>query len=101
MALLGAATKSAAHLAALDRIKAWTMERFKLAPGSVVMVSQVACALPGCPPLETVVAFWPANGRRHQFKLFKPPEQVVQEDLPYDWLMKSLEAGEGEGLDCC
>ena len=22
------------------------------------MVAEVACAVPGCPPLETVVAFW-------------------------------------------
>jgi nitrate reductase delta subunit len=101
MALLGAAGRDAAHLAALDRIRDWTVGRFKLPPGAVVLVSQLACSLPGCPPLETVVAFWPADGKRYQFKLFKPPEQVVQEDLPYYWLMKSLEASEGAGLDCC
>ena len=101
MALLGAAKKNAAHLAALDRIAQWTRERFRLAPDAPVMVAEAACSLPGCPPLETVAAFWDADGKRYQFKLFKPPEQVVQEDLPYDWLKKSLEAAEGAGLDCC
>jgi nitrate reductase delta subunit len=98
--VLGAGKKGAAHGAALERVKAWTRTRFSLAPGDVVMVAEVACALPGCPPLETVVAFWTADGRRHQFKLFKPPVQVVEDDLPYRWLMKSLEAEDGMS-DCC
>lgn len=101
MALLGAEKKGASHFAALDRIKQWTRERFKLPPSAPIVVTEVACLVPGCPPLETVAAFWTGDGRRYQFKLFKPPEQVVQDDLPYAWLMKSLEAGEGAGLDCC
>lgn len=101
MAFLGAAKKDTTHLAALDRIVAWIRERFALPPSAPVVVSEVACSVPGCPPLETVAAFWTDDGRRYQFKLFKPPERVVQDDLPYRWLMKSLEAAEGEGLDCC
>lgn len=101
MALLGAARKDAAHFAALDRIKQWTRERFKLAQSAPIVVAEVACSVPGCPPLETVAAFWTGDGRRYQFKLFKRPEQVVRDDLPYTWLMKSLEAAEGDGLDCC
>jgi nitrate reductase delta subunit len=101
MALLGAAKKDAAHFDALDRIKEWTRERFKLPPSAPIMVSAVACAVPGCPPLETVAAFWNGDGKRYQFKLFKPPEQVAPDDLPYPWLMKSLEAADGAGLDCC
>jgi hypothetical protein len=101
MALLGAAKKSATHFEALDRIKEWTRERFKLPAGAPIVVAEVACSVPGCPPLETVAAFWSADGRRYQFKLFKPPELVAREDLPYDWLMKSLEAAEGAGFDCC
>lgn len=101
MALFGAPGKSASHLAALDRIAEWTRERFRLPPDAPVLVAEMACSLPGCPPLETVAAFWDADGKRCQFKLFKPPEQVAQEDLPYYWLKKSLEAAEGAGFDCC
>ena len=101
MALLGAARKDAAHFAALDRIKQWTRERFKLAQSAPIVVAEVACSVPGCPPLETVAAFWTGDGRRYQFKLFKRAEQVMRDDLPYTWLMKSLEAAEGDGLDCC
>jgi hypothetical protein len=91
--------KSVAHLEALDRVRTWTRARFKLADEAPVMVAEVACGLPGCPPLETVVAFWTANDRRHQFKLFKPVQEVVLDDLPFAWQLDSLAASEIG--DCC
>jgi nitrate reductase delta subunit len=101
MALFGAARPGADHAAALERVRDWTRARFALGPAEVVMVAQVACPVPGCPPLETVVVFWDADGVRHQFKLFKTPEQVLEPDIPYAWLKNSLRADEGEGFDCC
>jgi hypothetical protein len=91
--------KSVVHLEALDRVRTWTRARFKLADEAPVVVAEIACGLPGCPPLETVVAFWTANDRRHQFKLFKPVQEVVQDDLPFAWLLDSLVASEIG--DCC
>jgi hypothetical protein len=91
--------KGPAHAAALDRVRAWTRERFKLGEALPVLVAEVACGLPGCPPLETVVAFWTEDDRRHQFKLFKPVAEVVNDDLPYAWLKDALVfTGEDE---CC
>lgn len=91
--------KSAAQVEAIERVRAWTRERFKLADEVPVMVAEIACGLPGCPPLETVVAFWTADDKRHQFKLFKPVREVVRDDLPFSWLIDLLVAS-GE-LDCC
>jgi hypothetical protein len=91
--------KSPGHLQALERVRTWTRERFKLADDVPVLVAEIACGLPGCPPLETVVAFWTANDKRHQFKLFKPVQEVVYDDLPYAWLIDSLAAS--ADLDCC
>jgi nitrate reductase delta subunit len=99
--MLGAARKSAAQLAALDRIEAWTRARFSLPAEAAILVSETACAVPGCPPLETVVAFWTLDATRHHFKLFKPALAVVENDLPYAWLMKSLAVPEGFADDCC
>jgi hypothetical protein len=91
--------KSPAHVAALDRVRAWTRERFTLAEELPVVVAEVACGLPGCPPLETVVAFWTEDDRRHQFKLFKPVTEVTHDDLPFAWLRDALvSTGEDE---CC
>jgi nitrate reductase delta subunit len=89
------------QLQALDRISAWTRERFALSADAPVSVTQLAYALPGCPPLETVVAFWTEGNRRHQFKLFKPMTEVLSADLPYAWQKNSLVAIDGEGCDCC
>ena len=39
-------------------MREWTRERFRLAADAIILVSEIACGLPGCPPLETVVVFW-------------------------------------------
>src|SRR5262245_4635525 len=67
-----------ARSAALDRVRGWTRARFALLDDAAILVAQVACSLPGCPPLETAVAFWTEAATRHQFKLFKPVADVVE-----------------------
>ena len=99
--MLGSFKKSPEHLQALDRVKEWTRERFKLSQETAILVSEIACTLPGCPPLETVVAFWTADEARHHFKLFKPVEEVLNDDLPFAWLMNSLAVPEGYDGECC
>ena len=87
--------------AAADRIKVWTRERFRLTNDTAILVSEVACGLPGCPPLETVIAFWTGQDTRHHFKVFKPIAEVVEDDLPPSWMKNALIAEEGAGLECC
>jgi nitrate reductase delta subunit len=87
--------------AAADRIKVWTRERFRLTNDTAILVSEVACGLPGCPPLETVIAFWTGQDTRHHFKVFKPIAEVVEDDLPPSWMKNALIAEEGVGLECC
>jgi hypothetical protein len=88
------------HLAAIDRVRQWTRERFRLGGDVAVLVSQVSCQLPGCPPLETVVAFW-LDDKRHQFKLFKPVAAVAPDDLPPAWMRDRLLALDGIECSCC
>jgi nitrate reductase delta subunit len=95
------ARKRPEHTAALDRVRAWTRERFKLAEDATVMVAEIACGLPGCPPLETVVAFWTEGDTRHQFKVFKRVAEVVEDDLPPAWLKNGLIVNEDDGFTCC
>jgi hypothetical protein len=89
------------HVAALDQVREWTRARFKLSDDASILVAEVSCAVPGCPPLETVVAFWTDSETRHQFKLFKPLAAVVLDDLPPTWMKNALIAIEGSDLDCC
>jgi hypothetical protein len=93
--------KSPEHTAALDRLREWTRDRFKLPETGSVLAAEIACGLPGCPPLETVVAFWNEAGERHQFKIFKRVEEVVEDDLPPAWLKPALLVDEEAGLVCC
>jgi nitrate reductase delta subunit len=87
--------------AALERVRAWTRTRFALPEDAAILVAQVACSLPGCPPLETVVAFWTEGPTRHQFKLFKPVAEVVADDLPPSFMKNALIVDEESGLECC
>jgi hypothetical protein len=93
-------TRTSAESGALDRVRDWTRARFKLAELETVMVSQIACAVPGCPPIETHVVFWTDAGRHH-FKVFKPLAQVSEDDLPPAFMKNALVALEGFECDCC
>ena len=99
---LGSFKRSPEHLQALDRVKEWTRERFSLPEEAAIMVLEVSCTIPGCPPLETVIAFWSDDKTRHDFKIFKRTEEIVADDLPPAWLRNSLISEEdGISCDCC
>jgi len=91
--------KSPQHREALDRVREWVRDRFDLGNGAI-LVAEIACALPGCPPLETVIAFW-SDGRRHHTKVFKPVAEVVQDDLPPRWLKEVIAVPDDFECDCC
>ena len=92
--------RSPEHREAQARVRAWTRERFMLTEAATILVTELACGLPGCPPLETIVAFWTEDAKRHQFKVFKPVREVVRDDLPFAWLKDALAVPDGFGCDC-
>ncbi len=94
-------TKSLERVHALGRVREWTRGRFTLPESATILVSEMACSLPGCPPLETHVLFLAGNAKRHHFKVFKPVTAVLEDDLPYAWLKDTLVLPEGAGCDCC
>jgi hypothetical protein len=86
--------------AALERVRGWTQGRFKLTEDETVMVSEVTCGVPGCPPIETHVVFWTDQGRHH-FKVFKPLAEVAEDDLPPAFMKNALLWVEGIECSCC
>jgi hypothetical protein len=100
VAMLGFNKKSPDRDAALDRLRDWTRTRFSLADDVTIMVSEVTCAVPGCPPIETHLVFWTDLGRHH-FKIFKPLADVAEGDLPPAFMKNALVALEGADCDCC
>jgi hypothetical protein len=99
-ASVGFRRKPPGHAAAAERVREWTRARFALPEDATIMVAEVACAVPGCPPLETLIAFW-IESARHHFKVFKPVEGVAEDDLPPAWLKGALADTEGFGCECC
>ena len=98
--MLGFSKKDPGRGAAVDRVRDWTRTRFALTDEETVMVSEVACGVPGCPPVETHLVFWTAAGRHH-FKIFKPLAAVIEDDLPPAFMKNALIALEGVDCDCC
>jgi nitrate reductase delta subunit len=98
--MLRSLEKSPAHAAALERVREWTRARFRLGEDAAILVAQVSCQLPGCAPLETVVAFW-TDDQRYRFKVFKPVADVVADDLPPAWFRDALLDTDALGCECC
>ena len=98
--MLGLKKKSPDRAAAHERLRAWTRERFTLADDEAVMVSEIACSVPGCPPVETHIVFWTQAGRHH-FKIFKPLAEAAADDVPPAFMKNALVAPEGFDCDCC
>ena len=98
--MLGFSKKGPGNCVALDRVRDWTRARFALTDDDTVMVSEMACGVPGCPPIETHLVFWTAAGRHH-FKVFKPLAAVIEDDLPPAFMKNALVALEGVDCDCC
>jgi hypothetical protein len=99
--LLRSFKTDSAHPAACDRVRDWTRARFKLAEDTTILVTELACAVPGCAPIETMVAFWTEGDKRHHFKVFKPVAEVTEDDLPPAWMKNALMDVEGFGCPCC
>jgi hypothetical protein len=53
----------------VDRIKAWTRGVFHLSDETTVMVTELECREPGCPPIETVIALLKGPGNTQQYKI--------------------------------
>ena len=93
--------KGPEHLTDIRRVKEMVRARFRLDDDIAISVSELVCAQPGCPPLDTVVAFWTAPERRHHFRVFKAVADVVEDDLPPWWMKDALVVDEVFGCPCC
>jgi nitrate reductase delta subunit len=93
--------KSPDRLEAASRVKAWTRHRFSLSSDSTILVSELESAAPGFPPLSTVVSFWSAERKHYHLRIFKPLQEVAEDDLPPAWYKEALEVPAGASCDCC
>ena len=82
----------------ITRIEGLVRARFRIGARDIVLVSQDPGTKPGFPPVETNVIFW-KDEKRYRLKIFSPVSQVMNTDLPIDWLLPLLEDNGDAG--CC
>ena len=72
---------SGAGAAKARQIKEWAGEL--LAPGEevTILVSELACSEPGCPPVETVIALFRGREEPRKFHIHRPAAEVTREDI--------------------
>jgi hypothetical protein len=85
---------------AAARVKQWTRSRFGLA-ASTILVTEVESTVPGFPRLHTVVAFWSAERKHYHFRVFRPLEQVTEDDIPPAWYRDALAVSPEMDCGCC
>jgi hypothetical protein len=64
----------------IEKIRAAVRAKYSLTEDAVIMVSELRCTEPGCPPLETVIAIL-EEGARRQFKIHKAAIEIGEEDI--------------------
>jgi hypothetical protein len=63
-----------------QEIKKWVRDVFQLSEDRTVMVTELQCSEPGCPPVETVIAIIAENSKT-QHKLHKSLAEVTRGDV--------------------
>jgi hypothetical protein len=99
--MLAPSGKSPHRLEAASRVKAWTRARFSLGADATILVSEIESVQAGFPPLSTVVAFWTAERKHYHWRIFKPLQEVLEDDLPPAWYKQALEVTAGLQCGCC
>ncbi|MFF3075103.1 hypothetical protein ACFVSN_35685 [Kitasatospora sp. NPDC057904] len=79
----------------LTALKNHTRELLELAEDDTVLISQLDCTEPGCPPVKTVVAVLPPSGAIRRWTLHHPLDEVTTELLAQA-LTQAPRTAEGE-----
>lgn len=70
---------------AVRAVKGWIREVLPDAGEAALLVTELACHEPGCPPFEVVMAVLPADGPRRQRKIGKRLSELSAEDVRAAW----------------
>ena len=62
-------------------IQTWVRKQLALSEEVAVMVTELRCSEPGCPPLETMIAILEGPGQRRVLKIHKQMAEVTGDDI--------------------
>ena len=57
-------------------VKAWVTKHLALSQEDLVTVAELACVEPDCPPVETVLTVYDAEGRRRSWHIHHPLDKI-------------------------
>lgn len=66
----------------MRKVRGWLRHSLSLEEDTVIMVTELRCHEPGCPPLETVIAIVSEGSAPRQFKFHKSIAERVSWTLP-------------------
>jgi len=67
-----------------QQIKAWvTANLSDDVVGAQILVTELECSEPGCPPKETVIALLASGAPARQYKVFKPLGEITETDVVF------------------
>lgn len=78
--MLGDTRDRRAAAAASAQIKTWVKKHLGFDASASIMVTELACHEPGCPPLETVIAVLESTGTR-TWKIPRPAIELSTHDI--------------------
>ena len=64
-----------------DRIKSWARVAWSTTEETTIMITELECREPGCPPIETVIALLEGPGKTTQYKIHKTAHEVTKQDV--------------------
>jgi hypothetical protein len=79
--MLGMKNQDRAAGDAARRIKTWAREILDPDGAATVLVSELACSEPGCPPVETVVALLRGPGDTVKYTIHRPSAEITRADV--------------------
>ena len=65
----------------ITAVKRWAADAFQLTEDTTIMVTELRCTEPGCPPLETVIALLHPQAGTHQHKVHKALCDITRDDV--------------------
>jgi hypothetical protein len=72
---------AAANGQKIKEIKQWVQDALALPPETTILITELACTEPGCPPLETVVALLRGPANNVQQKIHRSIADVTKEEI--------------------
>lgn len=75
------ARKGSAIISQARLLKQWSRDLLYLQAEDIVTVSELSCALPDCPPRETVIVVLSASGDIRQISIHKALLEVDHDDI--------------------